>query len=265
MFNPECELIGIDYDQPFDMSSIGLLEIIYMVDFSLPVAQMLELQDFSELIWIDHHKTAMEAKELAGVLGKRGVDFSGCELAWMYFAPGTPMPPAVYLLGRYDVWDHSANPDVLPFQYGMKKFKSTAPERAGWLWQMLFSAGWDDTIIKEICEAGRYIEDYERSKSAFAAGITAFETYFAGHRAIAMNVWPASSIMFASVFDPARHDIMVAFGIVRGKWSVSVYGGNNEVDAGEIVKRYGGGGHKSAAGFVSDVLPFSCGVDEVAA
>jgi oligoribonuclease NrnB/cAMP/cGMP phosphodiesterase (DHH superfamily) len=262
-FNPECELVGIDYGEQFDMDSIIPLEIVFMVDFSLSKEEMLELSGMADLVWIDHHKTALDIPELQGIPGKRDVRFSGCELAWLYFADVLTMPPAVYLLGRFDVWNHEANPNVLPFQYGMRRFKSTRPERAGWLWQMLFSATWDDAIIKEISEAGRFIVDYEKSRNAFAAEINSFETYFSGYRAIVLNAWPATSIMFDSVFDHERHEVMIAFGFTRGKWSVSLYA-NNDIDVSEIAKRYGGGGHKSAAGFVCDDLPFLSGVEKAA-
>jgi nanoRNase/pAp phosphatase (c-di-AMP/oligoRNAs hydrolase) len=36
------------------------------------------------------------------------------------------------------------------------------------------------------------------------------------------------------------------------KWVVSLYTKNPDIDVSEIAYRYGGGGHKAAAGFVTD-------------
>jgi len=47
------------------------------------------------------------------------------------------------------------------------------------------------------------------------------------------------------------------------KWSYSVYSTKPDIDCSAFAKRYGGGGHKGAAGFYSDSLIFNAtGVDD---
>jgi nanoRNase/pAp phosphatase (c-di-AMP/oligoRNAs hydrolase) len=40
---------------------------------------------------------------------------------------------------------------------------------------------------------------------------------------------------------------------------VSLYSTRDDIDCGAIAKTYGGGGHKGAAGFQCDTLPFPIG------
>lgn len=145
---PDCELYGINYGELFPMGDIIGREVI-MVDFSLPWPLMQEMaQKASHLIWIDHHQTAIDE------FGKQELPYNGtrvfpvlcigvaaCELCWEYFFPEKEMPVSVYLLGRYDVWNHKSDNRILPFQYGMRQ-DNWNPEdiRA---WQSLL----DDTFI----------------------------------------------------------------------------------------------------------------------
>ena len=39
-------------------------------------------------------------------------------------------------------------------------------------------------------------------------------------------------------------------------WTVSMYTGHQDVDVSEVCKKYGGGGHRGAAGFTCEEIPF---------
>jgi len=49
---------------------------------------------------------------------------------------------------------------------------------------------------------------------------------------------------------------MLSFVRRPGKWTCSLYADKPEVDASAICKARGGGGHKGAAGFQCETLPF---------
>jgi hypothetical protein len=123
---PECEMIGINYGDPFPWQSIMAGETVYMVDFSLPLEEMKRLNGICRLIWIDHHKSAIEDAEamkfVASGHQRLLIGLAACELTWMEFFQGE-ICRAVTLLGRYDVWDYRDHPEVLEFQYGMRQFK----------------------------------------------------------------------------------------------------------------------------------------------
>ena len=112
---PECEMFGINYGQAFPWDKVKGGEKIFMVDFALqPFDNMERLDNKAHLVWIDHHKSAIDEAHKRGFIARGGqvleVGKAACELVWEYMRPEIPTPPAVTYLGRYDVWDHSDNP-----------------------------------------------------------------------------------------------------------------------------------------------------------
>jgi oligoribonuclease NrnB/cAMP/cGMP phosphodiesterase (DHH superfamily) len=255
---PSCELVGINYGDEFPWAAVEADEDheVVMVDFGLePIERMVELAQRCNLLWIDHHKSAIEEAERVGFnpAGLRSLAFAGCELAWQVFFPYRPMPRAVKLLGRYDVWDHT-DPVVLPFQFGLQLEEDTRPEN--WMdgWAMLFEL---PAAVDEYVQDGTVAVRYKQSQDAKYAGACAFESELDGKSFIVVNRGLANSQLFDSVWDAERHDAMATFVWRKGQWHVSLYSPRDDVDVGEIAKRRGGGGHKGAAGFQCTELPFA--------
>lgn len=255
--HPECEMIGINYGQDFPWKKIEQGEQVFMVDFGLqPFSDMHRLSSICELHWIDHHKSAI-ADAIASdfrVSGLCNVEYAGCELTWQYVNSYRPQPKAVRLLGRYDVWDHS-EAETLPFQYGARTEKDTLPENQEF-WNKLFT---DNSYCDQLVEKGRLILDYEASQNTKFCKAYAFETELFGHKGICANRGFCNSKLFDSVYDPERHDLMISFSRLKppaGKWTVSLYSTKDNVDCSVLAKQLGGGGHKGAAGFQCEELPF---------
>ena len=125
-FNINCELIGINYDDEFPWETIGIGETVWMVDFGLqPFSDMLRLQKMCGLIWIDHHKSALEeyAKALSignePIAGLRRDGIGACQLVYEFLTNKQKIPTYIKLLAEYDVWNH-LDPRTLAFQYGMR-------------------------------------------------------------------------------------------------------------------------------------------------
>lgn len=258
-FHPECELFPINYGQEFQWNDIVAGERVFMVDFALqPFAGMLRLSQLADLVWIDHHKTAIEeAQKTEWPLGGIRRDGLGaCALAWEYCTHKKAQTPyAIRLLAEYDVWNHQ-NPMTLPFQYGMR-LKETRPDKAMPLWTDLFEGGAD--ACETIATAGSTVLEYERQTNAKFCRSYAFDTTFVGYKAICVNKGFTSSKVFDSVWDPEKYDIMITFcrlPLPKGQWTVSLYSDKHAVDCGAIAKVFGGGGHKGAAGFQCENLPF---------
>ena len=255
---PECEMIGINYGQEFPWQTIEEGEIVFMVDFSLqPFSLMERLNSRCKLIWIDHHKTAIDAAHGVGFIAYEQsleIGKAGCELTWGYIHPERDMPKGVFLLGRYDVWDLGADKKIMPFQYGMRMEQDTLPGAD--IWDAVFGEH-PKYVVNEICVTGKVVLEYQVSQSAKYAKACAFDTEIDGLSAVAMNVGMANSQMFESVFDLEKHEIMMPFVWKDGKWTVSLYTVNETgIDVGLIAKSFGGGGHKQAAGFQCKELPF---------
>lgn len=243
---PECEMIGVDYSDSIADYYVAQGETIFVVDFSFSAREMESLEGHAELVWIDHHKSAIEKmSHLSEIKGLREIGKAGCELTWDYIH-GSTSPMAVHLLGRYDVWDHK-DENVLPFQYGMRDQENTMPDSE--IWPLTFqSLG----RVEEIIEHGKIVLAYQDKQNAMYAKGMAYEAEFHGYRAIVMNKPFANSKAFDAVYDPEKHDIMILFGMKPRQLKYSIFCNKPEIDVSEIAVQYGGGGHRGAAGFYSD-------------
>jgi hypothetical protein len=114
----------------------------------------------------------------------------------------------------------------------------------------------DDALSESIQRQGETLLRYEREQNKKFAAAYAFETELDGLKCIAVNKGFTNSLVFESVYDSHKHDAMMSFAYRGGKWTVSLYATKPEIDVSIICKARGGGGHKCAAGFQCDALPF---------
>jgi len=128
-----AEYVGWDYgDVPIPFPDDGM---VYVLDLSPECLSHTPHRAVSNLIWIDHHKSAIE-KWPKDILGYRIDGVAACRLAWQWFylqeAPATIWPDktgyverrvreplAVRLAGEYDVWD-KRDPRAELFQAGLR-------------------------------------------------------------------------------------------------------------------------------------------------
>ncbi len=265
---PECEMYPINYEDKFPWDDIIQGETVFMVDFSLqPFHHMIMLNKRANLIWIDHHKSAIEDSVVEGeeqtraeITGARDTNYAGCELTWKYLYPNSNIPSVVYLLGRYDVWDF-IDDEVYPFQMGMRQYNTNPKdEQAMVLWKELIGFHYDP-VISDIINQGQIIIDYQTQQNAKLSKSCAFELIFQGLNFIAANVMGTNSKFFNVVWDDSRHDAMLLFGWKKGQWKISMFTTPEKIedpgiDVGKIAKSMGGGGHAGAAGFQCSELPF---------
>lgn len=256
---PDCELYGINYGQEFPWERIEREDTVIMVDFSLqPFEDMHKLkQSCREFIWLDHHVTALDEAlksnfEYMGSAVNR-VGIGACLLSWVYFFPYESIPLPVELLAKYDVFDLKDD-RILPFQYGMRLNEDTYPTNTRF-WDRVFYGS--DT--EEIIQIGTSILKYEESQNKKFCGAYSFETNLFQLKAIAINRGFTNSKIFDSVWNPEKYHLMITFirlPLPKMKWTVSLYTTREDINCGEIAKMFGGGGHRKAAGFQCEKLPF---------
>jgi hypothetical protein len=116
---------------------------------------------------------------------------------------------------------------------------------------------WSDTdCLNSALLDGSIIVGYKKEVSSGTAKSGAFKAEIDGVPVIALNTTEASSKAFDSVKDDPKFadcKAMLRFCLNSDhKWTYSLY--SEEIDVSEICKNHGGGGHKGAAGFVSDTL-----------
>lgn len=263
-FFPDCELFPFNYGMEIPWDKIDGETVVVMVDISAPMDDMERIyQQSKNFVWIDHHKSAIQEYNDRGLVfeGAQEIGLAACELTWGYFFAGENLPPAVSLLGRYDVWEHDGE-DVLPFQYGAR-LEIEGPESDVWIdlldnYQKPGHSVGHDFRLSDLVNKGRTILRYQESNDAIYARARAFETEIHGHKALVCNVALVNSRFFDSIVDPSRHEVLSMFCLTpRGNWKVSLRSvPGSGVDVSEIAKRRGGGGHKDAASFLSPTCPF---------
>jgi len=281
--HPEAKLYGWTYGEevPWSMIEDRLAkdEELFVVDVTLP--GLAEYDEFfaryqSQIIWIDHHVTNVEKERKTNrkdhFRGWRVADGSAaCELTWEYLFTSHRIPEAVRLLGRYDVWDHNYDAAVLPFQMAMRS-KETNPEspisEGVWmLWNSFIDPCQEIDQIMDVVEEGDTILKYQDKQDKEDAEKFGFIGNFEDMRVFAINRRRANSKPFRDEANFYEAEAVMAF--VRhpdNQWIVSLYDTDYTgqfVNLGEIAERYGGGGHKGAAGFESAGCPFPTFEDAV--
>jgi len=243
---PECELIGMNYGESFPFDKIKKDEVVYMVDFVFQPFSLMDdiLKITPNLIWIDHHISAIKEYEASGlkIEGLREVGKAACELTWMYLYQTQDVPYCVKLLSLYDIWNHT-DPNVLDFQNGLW-LENTYPDSP--IWKDIFDS--EPSFYNPILENGKIILRYRTLEDTRYVKSCSFEAEFEGYKCIVVNKMYTSSKVFDSIWDETKYDMMVIFGYRKGYWHVSLYSTKASVDVSILAKKYGGGGHKGAGG-----------------
>lgn len=276
---PGAVLQGYDYGRP--VPDLSPYETVYLMDISLPVEVMRE--HAAKIVLLDHHKTCLEAvapfrDHFKGYYCIDGV--AACRLTWAWFngsnacgdysdlpakkdylARAVAEPYAVQLLGEYDVWRRD-NPDTDLFQLGMQAQKEPNWLRLLAMPDEITADEWhaQSVYVGDIIEAGRGIQSYLDVTNAQIAKERGFDVQWEGLLFRALNIARCSSLTFTAALHP-EHDGCLGYFWDGGKWRFSLYHapGKEQHDMGAIAKRYGGGGHRGAAGGTFGVLPEALG------
>lgn len=247
--------IEMDYAKELPLDLISPASEVFIVDFSLkpPVMEQL-LARTSNIYWIDHHKTAFEYEDKYSrkIEGRRSNAGAGCELAWEYLLPDKPMPMAVKLVGDYDTWTFKYGEKTERFYYGMQVYDNS-PESS--IWKTLFEDHVGESILDEVYRKGETCIDFRKLTAEDYAATYGFATEFEGVSCYAVPFYRWGSKLFGERIK--QYDICISFAFSGSRWTIGLY--SEKIDVGRIAKRYGGGGHTGAAGFVFDapIVPFS--------
>lgn len=272
---------------------IDVKDKVWIVDFSLSHDLMIALNELVDLIWIDHHASIIKDMADYKIEGIQSVDDAACALTYMYleekaiydkFDLGREMhfilPDYVKLIADYDSWhwqdkDYSGNrKNVRNFQYGVRHLHA-GPDGYPWIG---LERGWDakdGTLVNDICDIGEIISDSEEARYKQAikdlAWISEYRIWTRepdidmndiflrdfGESidvpVIAMN-GPKSSMVWGELFDEHPDTVFVSYSHDGQKFKVSLRSKN--IDVSKIAKNFGGGGHRGAAGFETEKMPF---------
>lgn len=254
---PEAELLGLNHDMEIPYDIIAQHDKIVVCDFALPVDFMFELSEKIDFTWIDHHASVIDqynAEVLKGkkeIKGVRRVGQAAIELCWQYFYPDCPVPLGVELLAKNDLFD-LRDPRVRPFEFAMQSFGVNSPDDK--IWTELFE---NRLNIEAMIEEGKRILSWINVRNYRLVRSMAFEAEVDGLKCICANMPQGYSSFYDSLENREYYDVMINFYMNRKrKWNLSFYSSKKEVDVSRLAAKFGGGGHRGAAGASAlDELP----------
>lgn len=218
---------------------------VVMVDFSYPLAMMEDLAVRCEsLLVLDHHKTA-EAALRAFAHPNAEVHFdmdrSGAGMAWDHFFPGQPRPWIVSYVEDRDLWRHA-----LPNGPAVNAFLGTLRYDFEHWYQT------SRLPVESVVQLGQTVEDKIRHYVTEVAK-NARRVTFEGYEVPMVN---APQVDISELVGFLCNGEKFAIGWWQrsdGSFSYSLRS-RGDFDVSDLAKRYGGGGHKNAAGFQSSKL-----------
>jgi oligoribonuclease NrnB/cAMP/cGMP phosphodiesterase (DHH superfamily) len=255
---PDCTLVPMDYSDPFPEVLNGVYDsTIYIVDFSFPREKMLRLTALNKVIWCDHHKSALAELADLNLEGKQNAQYAGCELTWMHFYQETPRPVAVDMIGKYDSWrwiKESAREqkNILDFMMGCQ-LEDYEPNDS--YWNELLGSYSDKA--QEIINDGNIIRRYESRQDLLLCERAAWLNEWEGGRWLVCNTMKASKTVFdpyIQAHDLDVHGIITWYQMPDRRIKFSLRSDHPDIDCSAIAKKYGGGGHKGAAGYITDMV-----------
>jgi len=202
------------YDDVVDLDMIEKGSKVYIVDFSFAIEVMKAIDKKADLIWCDHHITALEAAEKADFhpSGIRNIKLAGGELTWQYFNKDIKIPECLELLGKYDTWRYTENEKerVMDFRFGLETYDLSITSS---VWKKIFN---DSRILKsQVLIGGHAVNIFKDKRNKIYCEDYAFETSLKVHgvhyNVIAMSTPDNSSVIFDSVYDPDKHDLITLY------------------------------------------------------
>ena len=240
-------LIESDYDgTPIPWDLVEKAEQVIVTDFSFSVEDMQRLAEGRELVWIDHHKSAM--LEFEGIAdnwpGIRDLSEAACVLTWKYFFPEQPVPRAIVLIGDRDIW-RWAEADTGPFNESLYNQDHHADNAD--FWKPLFEN--DVSMLKKMIEEGAWLRDINLRRVDRMMAARSFEVRFEGYNTLAVNANGNGDV--GNYGRDRDYEIVYTYvdelQVDGLRTVVTLY--SNKIDVSVIAKRYSGGGHAGAAGF----------------
>lgn len=246
---PDAELIPINYGEDYNEKVFSVVtknDVVVVVDFNLkPIKKMVKLdRQCKSLIWIDHHIDMITDSETIQFqpLGLRIDGTAACVLAWKYFFGDEPVPVGIDLIGKFDVHQYEDS-RVIPFQFGLK-FNELSPYIP--VWEKILNN--EEKVVDTLISEGIILEKYEKKEHVKRAKECGFEVDFGDYKAFAVNGYVNIDNLGDS-FNSEKYHFLLTFVRLSGWWRYRLSTRRPDVNVGEICRRFGGGGHKSIAGF----------------
>lgn len=222
---------------------------VYFLDISFPRTQIEEVYRIARAVTIiDHHATAeKELSDLPGVI----IDntHSGAYLSWIHFHPDKPVPELLLYIEDRDLyrWSYPESMDILTYVDTLPYDFDT--------WKTLLELS--QAQIETYREQGAIMRKKYISlvKQVASSAESVSLDGVAGHRLNCPGVFVSA---IGNHLCKLSGTFAMLWRIEKGQIKVSLR--SVGMDVGAIAERYGGGGHRKAAGFALE-LATPAGID----
>lgn len=260
-----CDIVHLNYDKEPAIENFKQGDKVFITDYSLTndqYRQIKELVGEDNLVWCDHHITAIkryEEDENLFIDGIRSTKYCGAVLTWCYFNDIDTdeidnclsydelmlrLPAYLRYVDAWDTWKLDS-----PYREDAEYLNISVGSRLS----MELIAEMKD-CLKDYIDTGKTYVEFRnqwskqfREKYMFKKKMPG--TNFGVNREIEMavlNIGCANSTYFAEEIDNVDVCVTMCF---NGKdWTVSLYSNKLDIDCSICAKMFGGGGHKGAAG-----------------
>jgi oligoribonuclease NrnB/cAMP/cGMP phosphodiesterase (DHH superfamily) len=195
------------------------------------------IEEAKDLLVIDHHKSAMvELHDISNTIFD--MNKSGATLAWDFFHPGKEAPKFIQYITDRDLWkwelpyskEFSAAFDMVPFEFEeFEKFE-------------------DDSVFDDAVKRGSYILAYSKTVVKKVCDKAA-NRRLGGKHVMVVNASHWMSEIGARLSPDCDYAMIWYYDHNDKDIKVSLRAFHDTIDVSEVAKKFGGGGHKKAAGF----------------
>lgn len=253
------KFVAINYGkESWSEEEIKAAEKVWLVDFTSDKMDELLKACGPKLIWIDHHKTAMEKLpdmwNSSSIPGIRSLEKAACVLTWEFTHPeDISSPVAVAYIGDKDTWRFEY-PETRAFTAGFNLMVKTPDDT---VWDQLLGSEYKDTVNNMIAIGELLLESQKyKLQKAFDRGV---DCIFHNWKARLVNTTGNISELGEFIYKRPEYDIAIMWQAVENMvvFSLRSDSGNpDSPDCAKIAQQYGGGGHKNAAGFQKTNMDF---------
>jgi oligoribonuclease NrnB/cAMP/cGMP phosphodiesterase (DHH superfamily) len=237
-FGTRADYIGIDPRTLPDKTLKN--KEIYILDSAYPAQTLAKLKKRNKkVIVIDHHLSNKDDVKFASEY-LFNLNHSGAVLAWQYFHPRKSLPRLLRHVEDFDLWrfrlSHTREFSAIINDFGFD-FK---------IWNKLARDLENPKKRNALAQKGKLLLDYE-NKLIERIVKNAEVVNFMGYKTLAVNS-PIFESEIGHYLYKKLPPTAIVWRVKNGKITVSLRS-NGKVDVSKIAAKFGGGGHKAAAGF----------------
>lgn len=239
-FGKTADYVPVEHGESFP---IGLEDKeLYLLDFSYGEEETAQLIAKNKRVTtIDHHITSEQAIKMTSDY-RFSLDNSGSILSWDYFHKGKPTPKMLQYIEDRDLWRFKfpetdnvcAFIDSLDFDFKV--------------WDKVAEDMENENTKKEYQKQGQFMLTHEKRLMEDIINANTKKVMFEGYDTYVANAPYFFASHIGQILIKKLPPIAITWNEDKNSVHISLRS-DGTVNVGEIAKKYGGGGHKMAAGF----------------